>query len=212
RTLASDQPRVPAPRFPEQADEPQAPSQRGPQPRSLGDRGAAPFTAPFAGFVLSDQAPMPLSSPSVPAVDQPWETRRATNELLSTAQMTGPLRSAGEIFGQLDMENDLREQAVLIGTGPRADLSAYEWGPSAYTWISPAFYHLPLYFEQPNLERYGIGRGRVLQPLLSSAHFFGSIPLLPYKSLQQPPWEKVYTLGQGRPGNCVPIQRGVLRR
>ena len=79
-----------------------------------------------------------------------------------------------------------------------------------YTWISPVFYHKPLYFEQPNLERYGQGTYRFLQPAASSIHFFGTIPLLPYKVLTQHPCEKHYTLGNRRPGNCNPVQRRVV--
>ncbi len=130
--------------------------------------------------------------------------------LLSTDSMIGPLKGAEELFHRLDLVEDLRSVAALAPAGPREDLSQYGWMPTPYSWISPAFYHYPLYFEQPNLERYGIGRAPVVQPLLSSAHFFWSIPLVPYKTLTHHPREHVYTLGQGRPGNCVPVQGGVI--
>ena len=130
--------------------------------------------------------------------------------LLSTDSMIGPLKGAEQLFHRLDLVEDLRFVAAPALAGPREDVYQFEWMPTPYTWISPAFYHYPLYFEQPNLERYGIGRARVVQPLLSSAHFFWSIPLVPYKTLTHHPREHVYTLGQGRPGNCVPIQRGVI--
>jgi hypothetical protein len=64
--------------------------------------------------------------------------------------------------------------------------------------------HNPLYFQQVQLERYGHEAGPILQPLISSAHFFLTIPLLPYKMGLNPPNECQYALGYIRPGNCAP--------
>jgi hypothetical protein len=44
----------------------------------------------------------------------------------------------------------------------------------------------------------------VVQPFASAAHFFISVPLLPYKMGLNPPHECVYTLGYYRPGSCAP--------
>lgn len=86
-----------------------------------------------------------------------------------------------------------------------------EWGergisPSVYTWSAPHFFHHPLYFEQVNLERYGQGPHRCLQPLYSAAHFFGTVPLMPYKAGSSPPHERVHVLGHRRPGSFAPYQ------
>jgi hypothetical protein len=54
------------------------------------------------------------------------------------------------------------------------------------------------------LERYGHTWGPVIQPVVSSAHFFATVPLLPYKAGMNPPWECMYPLGHYRPGNCAP--------
>jgi hypothetical protein len=105
------------------------------------------------------------------------------SQMLNTASMIGPLENAAGLFQRLDNTSELQSIAMGIETGPRADNMNYQWMPAVYTWTSPVFYHRPLYFEQPNLERYGHGRARIVQPLLSSAHFFGSIPLVPYKTL-----------------------------
>jgi len=75
-----------------------------------------------------------------------------------------------------------------------------------YTWSAPDFFHHPLYFEQVNLERYGQGPHHAIQPLYSAAHFFATIPVLPYHVATAPPSERVYTLGHHRPGNCAPYQ------
>ncbi len=76
--------------------------------------------------------------------------------------------------------------------------------PSTVQWAASGLCHKPLYFEQVQLERYGHEIGPVLQPILGTAHFFGNIPLLPYKMGIHPPWECQYPLGYYRPGNCAP--------
>ena len=55
-----------------------------------------------------------------------------------------------------------------------------------------------------HLERYGHSWGPYLQPVMSGAHFFLNVPILPYKMGLYPPGECVYTLGYYRPGSCAP--------
>jgi hypothetical protein len=76
--------------------------------------------------------------------------------------------------------------------------------PSAVEWKASGLCHKPLYFEDVQLERYGHEVGPVLQPLLSSAHFFGNALILPYKMGIHPPGECQHPLGYYRPGNCAP--------
>lgn len=76
--------------------------------------------------------------------------------------------------------------------------------PSVVQWKAPGHSHKPLYFEQPHLERYGHTLGPVLQPMVSTAHFFTNIAFLPYKMGIHPPYECQYPLGHYRPGDCVP--------
>lgn len=78
------------------------------------------------------------------------------------------------------------------------------WTPSQVAWKASGLCHKPLYFEEVNLERYGHTAGPVLQPVLSSAHFFVNIAVLPYKMGIHPPTECQYTLGYYRPGSCAP--------
>jgi hypothetical protein len=85
-------------------------------------------------------------------------------------------------------------------------------------WDAPATRHLPLFFEEPNLERLGYLHRNFLndcgyetnpvvaecvQPFVSAAHFFGRVPFIPYIAGIQPPLEPVYTLGVDRPGSPV---------
>jgi hypothetical protein len=72
------------------------------------------------------------------------------------------------------------------------------------TWKAAGYCHKPLYFEDWDLERYGHSRGLLLDPFISGAHFFTTLPILPYKAGMQAPWECVYPLGYYRPGSCAP--------
>ncbi len=82
------------------------------------------------------------------------------------------------------------------------------WVSRAYAWDGGWAKHGELYFEDPNLERYGWNYGGALQPFVSGAHFFAQVPFMPYKwALGRDPWcNPIYTLGHYRPGNCVPYQ------
>lgn len=87
------------------------------------------------------------------------------------------------------------------------DTSEYEprnWPGITYMWKASALCHKPLYFENVALERYGHSWGWHVQPLVSAAHFFATVPILPYKMGLTPPNECIYALGYYRPGNCAP--------
>jgi hypothetical protein len=72
------------------------------------------------------------------------------------------------------------------------------------TWKAAGYCHKPLYFEDWELERYGHSRGMFVDPFIAGAHFFVTLPILPYKAGMQAPWECVYPLGYYRPGSCAP--------
>jgi hypothetical protein len=79
-----------------------------------------------------------------------------------------------------------------------------QWAQMTYLWKAAGLCHKPLYFEQVQMERYGHSWGPVLDPLVCGAHFFGTVPVLPYKMGITTPNECVYTLGCYRPGSCAP--------
>jgi hypothetical protein len=81
------------------------------------------------------------------------------------------------------------------------------WGESPFEWSAAMLCHGPLYFEEVNLERYGYQCHPAVQPFVSGAHFFLTVPTLPYQMTVHPPRECVYTLGHYRPGDRVPWQR-----
>lgn len=78
------------------------------------------------------------------------------------------------------------------------------WPAYCYQWDATCLCHRPLYFEEINLERYGYGCCACLQPAVSAAHFFGTVPALPYCMAADCPGECQYTLGHYRPGSCPP--------
>jgi len=114
------------------------------------------------------------------------------------------------IFSKLNIDGSFRLESPVaspIRNHTFDEMGAYDWSPNGYCWQSPAFCHSPLYFEQPNLERYGNKHGGLISPALSASYFFGEVVTLPARAMWQPPWSKSCTLGHKRPGDCAPIQR-----
>ena len=78
------------------------------------------------------------------------------------------------------------------------------WAMTGFAWEATGLCHWPLYFEQPNLERYGHSFG-LLQPFVSYGQFMATLPAIPYLAAIHPPCECIYTLGQYRPGSAAPF-------
>lgn len=77
---------------------------------------------------------------------------------------------------------------------------------TVFTWEASNLYHQPLYFEDPQLERYGHTHGHYCQPFISGGRFMGQLLGLPYQMTLHPLCAKRYTLGWYRPGECAPKQ------
>lgn len=75
-----------------------------------------------------------------------------------------------------------------------------QWALTDYRWEASMLCHGPLLFEQVNAERYGITYG-CLQPMISGAHFFATVPALPYKVWANGHDQRQYALGYYRPGS-----------
>jgi len=93
------------------------------------------------------------------------------------------------------------------------------WPVNSFNWVASCLAHNPLYFEEINLERYGYGCSaggpcctNGVQSLCSAAHFFGTVPALPYLMAVDCPRDCDYTLGYYRPGSCPPWQRNCCTR
>ncbi|QEG02692.1 hypothetical protein Mal15_68130 [Stieleria maiorica] len=122
------------------------------------------------------------------------ETEDGTQQELQVNQL-----SEGDL-GYLSENWGLPKECLIA----KVDYTPRSWAPLTMTWKASNLCSKPRYFEQVNLERYGHTAGPWLQPVVSSAHFFANIAVLPYKMGIHPPNECQYALGYYRPGNCAP--------
>jgi hypothetical protein len=75
---------------------------------------------------------------------------------------------------------------------------------STYTWQASNIFYQPLYFEDPDLERYGHAWPFFIQPIVSSVRFTTQAVGIPYQMVIDPCCCRVYPLGYYRPGECAP--------
>ena len=76
--------------------------------------------------------------------------------------------------------------------------------PKRYEWVASNLHYNPLYFEDPQLERYGQTFHPLVQPFASTGRFMGQALLSPYLAAVDPPHACVTPLGYYRPGECAP--------
>jgi len=163
-------------------------------------------------------SPMPATAASTPAKESPgsklWQDR-PLGSLKATLRPT-----EGEL-----PTNVAAPRLAEVGTQYPSFGDSRPWMLSSLEWEAPATRHLPLLFEEPNLERLGYTYGcyhnicgyetgpraaECLQPVVSGMHFFGRIPFMPYMWGHQPPCEPVYTLGVDRPGSPVCYRKHLI--
>jgi len=84
------------------------------------------------------------------------------------------------------------------------DYYGRNWPSTCVRWNASNLCTSAAYFEHVSVERYGHSWGPFMQPVMSAAHFYGSVLFLPYKMGLTPPCECVYTIGYYRPGSCAP--------
>lgn len=113
----------------------------------------------------------------------------------------GRMRKIAEITNNIAAKpGKLPTECPLEG----GEFTPRQWEPIVFTWKASGLCHKPLYFEQVAVERYGHTMGPILQHLAAGAHFYLTIPILPYKMGLEPPDECIYPLGHYRPGSCAP--------
>ncbi len=76
--------------------------------------------------------------------------------------------------------------------------------PTVLQWAPTNFYHYPLYFEDPSLERYGHTYHPLVQPFASTGRFATQLVGLPYQMALHPIASREYGLGYYRPGEYAP--------
>jgi hypothetical protein len=155
---------------------------------------------------------------SVPAEDIPLPENRLDRPMSELTIQIEPSPSAAQTADddQYPLVNLAAEYFRSLQAGERALAMGLHRGVRPFYWAAPGFYHRPLYFEQINVERYGhhVCCGPCsdcAQSAVSAAHFFASVPLLPYKMGADPCCERQYTLGHYRPGSCNPHQWHFVR-
>ena len=142
------------------------------------------------------------TAPGTPATNQPRKPGMARIPRASVAPSIVPgIRP--QLLGRAVTRNQFNYNFInqaQFSAGP--DLGVVE----TVTWRSPNFTHKTLYFEEMNLERYGISKGN-LQPFYSAYHFFGSVAAIPYSLATRSPNCCTSTIGHCRPGNCCPATK-----
>mgnify|MGYP007061970122 CR=1 FL=1 len=159
-----------------------------------------------AGPLLPDQASgvTPAAAEELGGVDENAAVCAADAEACRQALEQLRLDRLSEI------DLDIRVDGVAGNDYPcecRLDGEVFEprqFATTTFTWKAAGYCHKPLYFEHWNFERYGHSYGWAADPFISAAHFFGTLPILPYKMGVELPWECVYPVGYYRPGNCAP--------
>lgn len=163
----------------------------------------------------SDQAttvapPAPRSQNPVvaPSVYGPNRTASVSPDGLQIPTLIAPTTSVtgigDERIPENIGENALQDQITLPEVAAER---APDWSLTSYFWQAPNTYSHPLYFEDVMLERHGHERYRALQPLVSGAKFFATIPALPYLMTVRPACDFDFHLGYFRPGSCAPALR-----
>ncbi len=150
---------------------------------------------------VADQAER-VGDPSNRTTDERTEssaTSSVSRNRLEVASLIGPLQPTSELFGKMQLESEFDRSLASGYASP--DIA--ECPSNTFCWTAPNLYHQPLYFEQPYMERFGVGPHRAVQPWSSGLAFYGRIPLLPLSLLNHPPQSRDYTLGYRRPGDSV---------
>ena len=86
----------------------------------------------------------------------------------------------------------------------KGEYVARKSNPAVLQWAPTNFYHYPLYFEDPALERYGHTYHPLVQPFVSTGRFAGQLVGLPYQMVLNPVHSRQYALGYYRPGEPAP--------
>ena len=154
-----------------------------------------PFELPVVA--VADQAePVPVPKENVPPTPESELTETPDTDTLEYAGFTP--------IGELTVDISLAKGEGKVEDPP--DFAGPEFKEKGEVeldteWIDQtlsapiyAFYHQPLYFEDPNAERCGKTWG-ILQPAVSAAQFYLTIPALPYLIGALPPNKPVESLG-----------------
>lgn len=180
--------------------------------------GAAPFASRRGPAQIKARVPTwPIvrrQPPDDPATLEPPVSKPLTIEDLGEPKSIDPaaddVKPIGQVLTNIRPHGGIVPRDQPIPGMPALPLdggaTSRGWLASQYNYQATAFCHPGLHFEEVNLERHGYSFG-VFQPVVSTAAFFGTIPILPYKLVAEPCRDCVYTLGHYRPGSYAPFRR-----
>ncbi|HUQ68580.1 MAG TPA: hypothetical protein VM165_03595 [Planctomycetaceae bacterium] len=170
--------------------------------------------APGAMDPFAPQPPVDVSPQWESQILAAAGRKQEPNEVPPMPVGTGGRRSVrpiGDItpFYDTTVDEDIREYADQRAAEYDVKFADQVYQPRAFPdvampWEPTNFYHYPLYFEDPALERYGHTRPFLIQPFVSGGRFMGQLLALPYQMTIDPICKPIYALGWYRPGECAP--------
>lgn len=196
-----------------------------------------PAHAESSAVIAPDTGHAPVDAPQVPRAGSGWTPRKTSEPTLSEPVTTEVVPASAQmhsiVWPLLGLQDPRRKLRPITDISPHYDtqvdkeirdyaeeqaasyglkFSDVEYTPRAFPdmmmpWQASNFYHYPLYFEDPTLERYGHTPGFLVQPFASAARFSGQLVLLPYQMTIDPILKPTYTLGWYRPGDVAPKLR-----
>ena len=235
------------PALPEAATQPPAAVNNPEPPAESAPPRAATSRRRMAGGTseLDSLLPRRPAPPSTLRPELQREVERIARKQDEILQRQAPAQDRPPVDAADSAEGDLRIQSQIdISRAPSpaearpikaipvpedwVPLSPRTWSPQSKYWAAAATCHLPLYFQDPVLERYGhsveqfVGpwgkyltypvddptqstqRNQIIQPFFSIGLFAMQVIAGPYNLVMDPPWEAQYDLGYYRPGDDVP--------
>ena len=99
---------------------------------------------------------------------------------------------------------DLPEEPNGLDAADEEKYQPRDMPATEFHWAASNLYHYPLYFEDPQLERYGHTYKPIAQPFISAHRFMTQLIGFPYQATIDPIAKRRYTLGWYRPGECAP--------
>ncbi len=159
----------------------------------------------------SDSVTRPAAPAGGETADPALKPAESPGSMPSGAPVNRAVRKISQIQPYYDkmVDEDIREYADERAADYGLSFGNETYVPrvfpdTAMAWEPTDYYHYPLYFEDPALERYGHTYPAPIQPFVSVARFSGQLLAIPYQMTLDPPTRQVYALGWYRPGEVAP--------
>jgi len=155
---------------------------------------------PSGATTIRNTPPLPLPGTTTGRVAPPLPSGKQTLVPCNTDQIGKSIKGVSHDI-RPTIPGELPEECAIVGD----PYYGRHFSQSCFMWKASALSTKAAYFEDAQLERHGHTKVcPALQPVVSGAKFFATVPILPYKAGVTPPNECVYTLGHYRMGSCAP--------